>query len=103
MKHFLITYQFKSGSPEDWHAQIEAFISALDKDPELQGKISYRCLKNRDGPGYYHLAAAADEQAIKALQSKDFFKHYTEETRRAAGGEVSVSPLALIAETAFRG
>jgi len=25
---------------------------------------------------YYHLAAAADEQAIKTLQQRDFFKHY---------------------------
>jgi len=40
-----------------------------------------------------------DEAAIKTLQSRDFFKHYTEKTRQVAGGEVVVTPLELIAET----
>ncbi|MEA2867264.1 MAG: hypothetical protein QOE39_1979, partial [Bradyrhizobium sp.] len=45
--------------------------------------------------------AAVDEQAIKTLQQRDFFKHYTEKTRQvASGGEVVVTPIELIAETA---
>ena len=56
-------------------------------------------MKNRDDLSYFHLAAAADEQAVKTLQSRDFFKHYTEKTRQVAGGEVTVTPVELIAET----
>ena len=56
-------------------------------------------MKERDGDGYYHLAASSDDGATKALQSKDFFKHYTEQTRQVAGGAVEVVPLELIAET----
>jgi hypothetical protein len=41
-------------------------------------------------------------QAIKTLQQRDFFKHYTERTRQVAGGEVTVTPIELIAETAHR-
>jgi hypothetical protein len=100
MKHFMIRYQFANGSREDWHREIEGFIAALGSDPELKGKISYRCLKNRDDSSYFHLAAAVDDQAIKALQSRDFFKRYSEKTRQVAGGEVAVTPLELIAETA---
>ena len=100
MKHFMIKYQFSNGAPEQWHQEIERFISALNSDPELKGKINYRVMKNRDDPGYFHLAAAADEAAIKALQQRDFFKHYTEMTRQVAGGEVVVTPIELIAETA---
>ena len=100
MKHFMIKYQLANGAPEEWHREIDRFIAALNDDPELKGKISYRCMKNRDDAGYYHLAAATDEQAIKTLQSRDFFKHYTEKTRQAAGGEVVVTPIELIAETA---
>jgi len=66
----------------------------------LKGKIIYRVMKNRDDTSYYHLAAAADEQAIKALQAREFFKHYTEKTRQVAGGKVVVTPIELIAETA---
>jgi hypothetical protein len=100
MKHFMIKYQFANGTTEDWHREIDRFISALNNDPELKGKISYRCMKNRDDTSYFHLAAATDEQAIKSLQQRDFFKHYTEKTRQVAGGEVVVTPIELIAETA---
>ena len=57
-------------------------------------------MKNRDDASYFHLTAAADDQAVKTLQQRDFFKHYTEATRRAAAnGEVVVTPIELIAST----
>ena len=81
MKYFLIKYRFQNGSQDAWHRDIAEFIAALDRDPALQGKISYRCMKGRDGSDYYHLAAAADEQAIKALQAREFFSRYTEKNQ----------------------
>ena len=101
MKHFMIKYQFANGTSEEWHREVARFIAALDTDPELKGKISYRVMKNRDDASYFHLAAAADEAAVKTLQSRDFFKHYTESTRQAAsGGEVTVTPIEVIGATA---
>lgn len=100
MKYSMIKYQFKNGTAEDWHREVARFISALDGDPDLKGRISYRCMKNRDDSSYFHLAAAADEAAVKALQSRDFFKHYQEKTRQVAGGEVTVTPIEVIGETA---
>jgi hypothetical protein len=100
MKHFLIKYQFKNGSQEAWRDRIASFIADLENDPELKGKISYRVAKHRDGADYYHLAGVVDEQASRALGGKDFFKRYTEATKSVAGGEVTVLPLEVIAETA---
>ena len=100
MKYSMIKYQFTNGTAEDWHREIGRFIAALDSDPELKGKISYRCMKNRDDSSYVHLAAAADDAAIKTLQSRDFFQQYREKTRQVAGGNVTVTPIELIAETA---
>ncbi len=101
MKQFVIRYQFANGTPEEWHREIDRFIAAIDNDPELKGRIGYRVMKNRDDAGYFHLAAPVDDAAVKALQSRDFFKHYAEMTRKvAAGGEVTVTPIELIAETA---
>jgi hypothetical protein len=99
MKHFLIRYRLTNGSAEQWHKDIARFIADLDNDPVLDGRISYRCMKGRDGADYYHLAAAADEQAIRALQEREYFKHYTDKTKLVAGGAVEVLPLELIAET----
>ncbi|HEY5080947.1 MAG TPA: hypothetical protein VII91_03325 [Bauldia sp.] len=102
MKHSVIRYQFKVGSEEAWHKQVADFIAALDSDPDLKGRISYRCMKEKNSPGYYHLAAGVDDDAIKALQGKEFFKHYQAETRRVGGGEVQVTNLEIVAETKFR-
>jgi hypothetical protein len=100
MKHFMIQYQFANGTPEEWHREVGRFIAALDNDAELKGRIIYRCMKNRDDANYFHLASAVDDAAIKALQQRDFFKGYTERTRQVAGGDVKVTPIELIAETA---
>jgi hypothetical protein len=100
MKNFLIRYRLTNGTEADWHQTVARFIAALDGDPELRDKISYRCMKIRDDPAYYHLATAADEQTAKILQQREYFKRYTEATNNAGGGDVVVSPLDIIAETA---
>jgi hypothetical protein len=102
MKHFLIKYRLQNATPETWHKDVAEFIAALDGDPALKGKISYRCMKIRDSADYLHLATAADEQAVKALQQSAFFSRYTEKTKQAAGGNVEVLPLEIIAETQMR-
>jgi len=99
MKQFLITYRFTNGSEEAWHQEINRFIAAIDSDPELHGKISYTALKSSKGPEYYHLAVPVDEEATKLLGSKDFFKHYTEQTELVSGGSVEVIPLEVVAAT----
>jgi hypothetical protein len=100
MKQFLIKYRFTHGTKEEWHQDIARFIANLDSDLVLKGRISYRCMKNAKDSDYYHLARAADDQAPKELQQRDWFKLYTEKTRLVAGGEVEVLPLEIIAETA---
>jgi hypothetical protein len=72
----------------------------LANDPDLKGRIAYRCMKTRDGSEYFHIASPADDEAVKTLQQRDYFKSYTEKTRTMAGGDVVVSPLEIIAETA---
>lgn len=99
MKHFLITYRVKSGLEDQRQQEIRTFIAALEADPDLRGKITYQTMKARASSDYYHLATAADDEAVKALQSRDFFTHYTEQTDRAADGEVTVTPLEVVAET----
>ncbi len=99
MKHFLIKYRFQNGLEDAWHQDVAEFIAALDGDPALRGKISYRCMKNQNGPDYYHLATAVDDQAIKMLQTRVFFSRYTEKTKHVAAGVVEVLPLEIVAET----
>ncbi|MGA6969984.1 MAG: hypothetical protein WBY93_00020 [Candidatus Binatus sp.] len=99
MTYFLIKYRFKNGTEEEWHQEVARFIAEINNDPALTGKITYRCMKSRNGPDYYHLASAADEQSVQTLQAREFFKRYTERTKIVADGELEVLPLMIIAET----
>jgi hypothetical protein len=98
MKHFLIRYQLKAGTEEQRKQEMIAFIAAMDGDPAMTGKISYRCARVRGGADYIHIVAAEDE-AVAALQGRDYFKAYTDQTKHAAGGAVEVIPLDVVAET----
>jgi len=102
MKYFLITYRFQNGELAEWHAEIARFIAALDADPVLNGKISYRCLQSKAGPDCYHLATAFDEEAAKTLGERDFFARYTDKCEQVSGGTVEVTPMDLVGETAYR-
>jgi len=101
-KRFLIRYKFSldSGSVDEWHDHVAAFISEIERDPDLNGRLAYRRFKIRDGEEYLHLAEPADDEAIAVLQGREYFKRYTEETKRVGGGVVEVTPLETIAETA---
>lgn len=57
--------------------------------------IRYR----RTNGTYFHIATAADDAAVKALQQREFFKRYTDQTKLVANGDVQVSPLEIVAET----
>lgn len=102
MKHFLIKYRLTNGSKEEWHQEIARFIAALENDPDLSAKISYRCMKTAEGPDYYHLAAATDDQAAKTLGERSFFSRYTEKSDFVSGGTLEVLPLEIVAETQYR-
>lgn len=101
LKRFLITYTFRPGhaTVDEWHRHVAEFIAALAADPALGGRIRYTCMKAKDGSKYFHIAEVADDDAPKELQQRDFFKRYTEETKRVAGGEVEVVGLETIAES----
>jgi hypothetical protein len=103
MQQFMIRYRRKNAGAETWHRDIAQFIAAVDADSELSGRISYRVMRIADGDEYLHIATPADDQAVKALQSRDFFKRYNERTRAvAADGKVEVLKLGLVGETGGR-
>jgi len=70
MKHVLIKYRFEDGSPAEWHDEVTRFVKAIEADPELSGKITYRAMKTPDGD-YYHLASVVDQATADALGERE--------------------------------
>ena len=102
MKQLLIRYRFKNGVQEEWHREIARFISAVESDPALRGRISYRAMKGKEGDEYFHLVEVADDQAVKELGERDYFVRYTEKAELASDGGVEVLPLEVVAQTQRR-
>jgi hypothetical protein len=102
MNTSLISYTFKAADRDAWHREVAQFIGHLDSDPDLKGRIAYRCMKEKNGDRYFHVATPLDADAGKVLQGKDFFRAYQQATRNAGGGAVDVAGLETIAETAAR-
>ena len=101
MKRFLVRYTFRldAAATDAWHRRVAEFIAAVDGDADLRGRIRYRCMHGKGTADYFHLAEAADDEAIQTLQSREYFKTYTAETKRVAGGSVDVLGLETLAET----
>jgi hypothetical protein len=100
---FLIKYRFSNGSQEDWHREIKRFIAAIEDDPALNGRISYRYMKANNGAGdCYHLAGADDDEAAKALQEASSSSAAPANRNGSRAGRLKCVVLAMIAETAFR-
>jgi len=100
MQQFMIRYRRQNADAETWHRDVAQFIAAVDADPELRGRIGYRVMRLGGGDDYVHIATPADDQAVKTLQSRDFFKRYNERVRAvAADGKVEVTKLDLVGET----
>ena len=100
MKRFLITYSREKATEEEWHARVGEFIRDIENDAELKGKILYTVMTAKEGGSYYHLAEVLDEKAGQSLQTREFFRAYTTETKRVGDGKVTVTALETIAATA---
>ena len=104
MKRFMIRYRFANGTEADSARRDCALHRRAGQRPILAGRVSYRCMRIKGDPAYYHLATAADDDAARALNESPFFKRYTDATKRVAeGGRVDVTPMEIIGETEATG
>jgi len=98
MKHVLIKYRVEGGTQAEWHDEVARFVKAIEADPELSGKITYRAMKTPGGD-YYHLATVVDQATADLLGERDFFERYTARVDEISKGTLETSPLEIIAQT----
>jgi hypothetical protein len=98
MIYSLIRYAIREPS-EDWEREVSAFIQAIDRDPSLRGRVSYRCLKESDGVSFCHIAAAVNDSAVEDLKERPFFKPYSAKLRAIATRGPEFTKLQVVGET----
>jgi len=86
MKQFLIKYQLKVGTEEQRRDEMVAFIAAMNGDPAVKGRISYRCMKVPGKPDYWHIVTAEDDASIVAMGGSGIESQPTRATEAAVRG-----------------
>jgi hypothetical protein len=94
----LIQYDY-DGDEAPWLAAVEAFVTAIDADPVLRGKFSYRVNTAADGVGRVHVGCWDNEATLAHLQSQDFFKLFAGKIGEFSVGGPNATRLRLAAET----
>jgi len=95
----LIQYNY-DGDEGEWLTAVEEFVAAVDADPALRGKFSYRVDIAADGVGRVHVGHWDAEETLAHLQAQDFFKRFAAKVGEFAGGAPNATRLRLAVETA---
>ncbi len=98
MYGILIQYDY-DGDEAAWLSAAEDFVAAIDNDPVLRGKFSYRVNIAADGVGRAHVGRWDSDETLAHLQSQDFFKTFAAKVGEFAGGAQNATRLRLAAET----
>ncbi len=85
MRGITITYSY-SGDENDWQSTVDAFISAINTDPEAAGKFTYQVAVADDGVSRFHWGRWDSAETLAHVQSQPYFKEFAAKVRGFAGG-----------------
>ena len=93
-----IRYRY-DGDEATWRAAIDGFVDAINRDPDIGGKISYAVSVAKDGVTRVHAGRWDSEETVKTLQSRDYFKTFAQAVRQFGGDSLSALQVSLYRET----
>ena len=95
-----ITISYKFGGPEgEWRKMVGDFIAAIDGDPEVAGKITYQVATADDRETRIHWGRWDNQDTLRTMQSRDYFKTFAERLRELTGGQQNVMASDVILKT----
>lgn len=92
-----IRYSY-DGDETVWRAAVDAFIEAVNADADIRGKFSYAVSVAGDGTRS-HVGRWDSDSTLKALQSRDYFKTFSQAIQGFADGTLDAKQVALYRET----
>ena len=93
-----IRYRY-DGDELAWREAIDAFVDAVDADPDISGKFSYAVSVAGDGVSRAHVGRWDTDATLKTLQSRDYFKTFAKTLQGLAGDSLDAKQVALYRET----
>lgn len=87
MNNVLVEYHY-NGEEDVWQQLIADFINAIEADPKLNGQFHYQVFSLPEGRKV-HIGRWQTEETLKALQSQEFFKTFSQGIKTLGGDSLS--------------
>ena len=87
------------GDEQTWRDAIDAFIDAVDADPDISGKFSYAASVAGDGVTRAHVGRWDTDATLETLRSRDYFKTFAKTLKGMAGDSLDAKQVTLYRET----
>jgi quinol monooxygenase YgiN len=81
-----IRIQYKyDGDEAPWRDAIQAFVTAIDDDPDVAGKFKYSVATLSDGVTRLHIGQWDNDDSLKLMQSRPYFPKFAAQLKEMAG------------------
>ena len=98
MEGISIRYRY-DGDEATWRAAVDGFIEAVNADPDIRGKFSYAVSVAADGVTRLHVGKWDSGATLETLQSRDYFKTFSQSVKGFAGDTLEPVRTSLYRET----
>ena len=99
MEGIVIRYEY-DGDEAAWRSAVDTFIEAVKADAEIAGKFHYAVNKAGDGKTRIHVGRWDKEETVKTVQSRDYFKTFSQAVQKLGGESLTPTRVSLYRETA---
>ena len=99
MNGIIIQYQY-SGDEAAWEKATGDFVAAVEADSALEGGFMYLVTKARESDNRTHIGRWRDDETLKLMQSRDYFKTFAGILKEMAGDTLKPEGMSVITMTA---
>ena len=98
MQGIIVRYRY-SGDEPAWQAVVDDFVGAVSSDPEVRGRFRYTVTVAADGETRTHVGRWDSDETLKTVQSRPYFKAFSEAVQRFAGDLLQSTRMRIAAST----
>ncbi|MCP4384234.1 MAG: hypothetical protein GY798_22965 [Hyphomicrobiales bacterium] len=98
MEGIIVRYRY-DGDDAPWRSTINRFIDAINADEAVKGRFRYSVTIAKDGVGRTHIGRWDSDETLKTVQSRDYFKQFSEAVQEFAGDTLEPGRMEVVAST----
>ena len=98
MQGIIVRYRY-DGDESAWQSVVDQFVSAIANDQAVKGRFHYTVTAAADGITRTHMGRWDSDETLKTVQSRDYFKAFTDATQGLAGDSLVSARMRVAAST----